>query len=258
MLRSEVKVKVKKSFLAIICIILSMNFAHADSAKKIKIYMAAGLFNGRENQFNLVMTKEIEKRGYQAILPLREGFEDKAFSAVANKYMSSAEVRNAERNLVYLRDIGIFIPESDVILANLDEPLDEGVIIEMTYAHIMGKMIIGYRTDERSRYVGSEGVSGIHSFVALQCDFIVTQSMMEADDKQMMVAITTLINKIDHIIKSEFPKHKSSGSAIDSIIKTAHLLIKKPKDMQTEAGLLNAVELLRNNKDKLRSIRIEE
>lgn len=242
----------------IIPIITSMSLVHAKPAKKLKIYMAAGLFNGRENQFNLVVTKEIEKRGYQTILPLREGFEDKAFSKVANKYMSSSEIMGAERNLVYLRDIGIFIPESDVILANLDEPLDEGVIVEISYAHIMGKMVIGYRTDIRSRYVGSEGISGIHSFVAMQCDYILTQSMMKADEKQMIAAITALADKVDHIIKTEFPKHKSSDPAIERVIKTAHLLINKPKEMQSEAGISNTVELLRKNKDKLRFVHVYE
>jgi nucleoside 2-deoxyribosyltransferase len=34
-----------------------------------------------------------------------------------------------------LLDLGKFLYESDVVLANLDEPIDPGVVVEMQFAH---------------------------------------------------------------------------------------------------------------------------
>ena len=36
--------------------------------------------------------------------------------------------------IIYLLDVGKFLFESDVLIANLDETLDVGVIIEMSFA----------------------------------------------------------------------------------------------------------------------------
>ena len=39
-------------------------------------------------------------------------------------------------------DIGKFIFDSDVILANMDEPVDPGVIVECMLAKEMGKPVV--------------------------------------------------------------------------------------------------------------------
>jgi nucleoside 2-deoxyribosyltransferase len=48
--------------------------------------------------------------------------------------------------------LGYFLYNSDICLANLDEPLDPGVIVEMIFAKMMGKHIIGYRTEMRTTF----------------------------------------------------------------------------------------------------------
>ncbi|OPY23467.1 MAG: hypothetical protein A4E27_01488 [Methanobacterium sp. PtaU1.Bin242] len=45
--------------------------------------------------------------------------------------------------------MGVFIPGSDVILANLNEP-DDGVVVGASYAKLMVKFVIGLRTDVRT------------------------------------------------------------------------------------------------------------
>lgn len=245
-------------FLLMLAFLLHPSFA--TPPKKIKIYMAAGLFNSRENHFNLIMNKQMEQRGYQTILPLRDGFEDKYFEITARKYMSRDEMTSAERQLVYLRDIGIFIPESDVILANLDEPLDDGVIVEISYAHMLGKPVIGYRTDVRTTYSGVEGISGIHSFVVMQCDYLITQYLPGADRKKMDRAIYILADKIDHIIREKLasplvkqPAPVLSSGKFASIIDAAHTIIGNPAEMHTEAGMKKTVQRLLANKEKLQA-----
>lgn len=44
--------------------------------------------------------------------------------------------------MVYLIDLGKFLYESPVILANMDEPLDPGVLVECMVAKEMGKPVI--------------------------------------------------------------------------------------------------------------------
>lgn len=238
--------------------LLSIHVCHAEPPKKLKIYMAAGLFNARENHFNLVMTKKMEEKGYLTILPLREGFEDKYFESAAKEYMTRAEIIKAERKLVYLRDIGIFIPESDVILANLDEPLDDGVIVEITYAHLFGKPVIGYRTDERNTFSGVDGISGIHSFIAMQCDYLITEYLPGSTEDKLNLAINMLAAKIDDVIQRKLP-HKNSGlpvyalanPQVASIVLAAKLVIGNPREMHTKKGIKDTVDRLLANQDKM-------
>lgn len=64
--------------------------------------------------------------------------------------------------------MGVFIPGSDVILANLNEP-DDGVVVGASYAKLILKFVIGLRTDVRSPY-GSldDDFGGMHFFPVYQ------------------------------------------------------------------------------------------
>jgi len=62
-------------------------------------------------------------------------------------------------------------------LENLDEPLDEGLIVELSYAKMRDKFIIGLRTDVRNLYNFSEdNLKGIH-FPVYQCDEFISYYM---------------------------------------------------------------------------------
>jgi nucleoside 2-deoxyribosyltransferase len=254
-----------KFVLSLLVACLSISVGHAEPQKKLKIYMAAGLFNARENHFNLVMTKKMEEKGYLTILPLREGFEDKYFESAAKEYMTRDEIIKSERELVYLRDIGIFIPESDIVLANLDEPLDDGVIVEMTYAHFFGKPVIGYRTDIRNTFSGTDGISGIHSFVAMQCDYLITEYLPGSSDERLNMAINMLAGKIDDVIQkklshknSTLPNYALVNPQVASIVSVAKLVIGNPREMHTKNGVKDTVDRLIANQDKMRFVPLTE
>ena len=87
------------------------------------------------------------------------------------KILKDEEFNAAVYWIIYLLDLGRFLYSSDVCLANLDEPLDPGVIVEMIFAKMMGKLIIGYRTEMRTTFGQlSDRQGGMHFFCFYPCD----------------------------------------------------------------------------------------
>ena len=60
-------------------------------------------------------------------------------------------------------------------IANLDEPTDPGVLVEIMFAHMMGKPVLGYRTEARSPY-GTlfDYTKGMHFFKFFPLDAFLT------------------------------------------------------------------------------------
>ena len=120
------------------------------------IYFAAALFSGRETVFNSILTEMFEDEGYKVLLPQRDGFEFSKLCESLQIHLPAQNAAVALQTIIYLLDIGKFVYESDVVVANLDEPVDEGVVVEQVYARCMGVPVISFRTDVRSPY-GSLG-----------------------------------------------------------------------------------------------------
>ncbi len=119
------------------------------------IYFAAALFNTKECHFNAELCDRLEAAGYKVKLPQRDGFEMSKFQErlrILCKDLSEDQFNCAVSWTIYLLDLGHFLYSSDICLANLDEPLDPGVIVEMIFAKMMGKHIIGYRTEMRTTF----------------------------------------------------------------------------------------------------------
>ncbi|NOQ55654.1 MAG: hypothetical protein GQ477_02490 [Nanohaloarchaea archaeon] len=95
----------------------------------LQIYFAAALFSGRETYFNIALTNILEDEGYTVKLPQRDGFEFGRLEASLSDLLEPEEVTPALQKIIYFLDMGIFVAESDMVLANLDEPIDEGVAI---------------------------------------------------------------------------------------------------------------------------------
>ncbi len=223
---------------------------------KIKIYHAAPLFSGRETSFNLNITTRLEERGYLVTLPQRDGFE---FESLRNSLASKIpedDIINTIYDIIYFLDIGFFIPRNEVIVANLDEPICEGVVVEITHAQIMGKYIIGYRTDIRSPFGAIEDpLRGTHFFPAYQCDCFVCNHMRSRTVDEVVNGFDSLIDKIDGTVKgvkkSLMVKTVLSNPKIEEVIKSAELLFSNVEDIHSEEGLEEIVKRYVNNKDKL-------
>ena len=99
-------------------------------------------------------------------------------------------------------DIGKFIFDSDVILANMDEPVDPGVVIECMVAKEMGKPVVQYRTDSRGPYGGlGDFNKGMHQFPLFLADsWIYVPTLQFGGDKDKDVFYNTCAGEIHDAI----------------------------------------------------------
>jgi nucleoside 2-deoxyribosyltransferase len=145
------------------------------------VYFASALFSSREQLFNREICRRLESGefgDFRVLLPQRDGFE---FSSLGQRLARSSSQKLSPRQLslavetiIYTLDMGVFLTAADGVVAVLDEPLDEGLLVEISYARQLGIPVVGVRTDARTPF-GSPGdpLGGIHFFAAFQCnDFI--------------------------------------------------------------------------------------
>lgn len=248
------------TLLAVCVFLLSGSvLASTDNAKsrKIRLYMASALFNGRETQFNLQLAKQLESHGYKIILPQRDGFEYISLRKAVGRAIPKSDLVQVTRELIYILDMGVFITQSDVVVANLDEPLDEGVVVELTYARLMGKPVIGYRTDSRTPFGGVDGMGGLHSFVGYQCDYLIREKISYNSLDQSLSSITKLATAIHNKVKLfpineslQLPKYALDNPTISNLLQSAHLVFKDVHDLHTDQGLKMTVSnIIKHNKE---------
>ncbi len=228
----------------------------------MNIYVAASLFSGREANFNIHLADLLEQKGYFPIVPQRDGFEFGRLIDSLKGRLSAEDVQPAVQNVIYFLDMGVFVPKSDVVVANLDEPIDEGVVVEMAYARLMGKYVIGHRTDARSPYGGSsDPLGGIHFFPAYQCDDFIRlhmpcQTTREADNQMMH-----LVNSIHKVIENAgivqnkpLPDYALSNPHISGLLHGADILFKNIKNIHSNKGLEEIAQRYIDNIDELKKL----
>ncbi|MBS3087640.1 hypothetical protein J4226_03525 [Candidatus Pacearchaeota archaeon] len=213
----------------------------------ITIYPAAALFNGRSTYFNQALVAGLEEKGYKTNFPQRDGFEFGNLNKALMDKLPESEVPSAVEKIIYYLDMGIFVPQSHVILANLDEPQDEGVLVELAHAKNISRHNIGFRTDVRSPYgSSSDGFGGMHFFPGLYlCDTFIQHYMPCKTPQDAKTEMQGLVDKIDkEISPMEFSNIKPA---------TDNILFSGIKDIHSLEGLRELVERYISNKDKLES-----
>ena len=94
--------------------------------------------------------------------------------------------------IIYLVDLGCFLNTADVVICNLDEPLDPGMIVEMMFAKMTNKPVIGYRTEMRTPFGRMEDFNnGCHFFCYFPCDayiFLSNGSMNNSNEGKSLVS----------------------------------------------------------------------
>jgi hypothetical protein len=89
-------------------------------------------------------------------------------------HFSEEEKSKAVAWIIYLADLAK-LSKGTVCLANLDEPLDPGVLIEIMYAKQLGIPTIGYRCDSRTPFGAPLSWNfGMHFFPLFQCDYFIS------------------------------------------------------------------------------------
>lgn len=166
------------------------------------IYFAAAMFNSREIQFNSNLADRISYgSGCRVILPQRDGLEFTNLMKKLEGNLQQEDIMPAIQNMIYSLDIGYLIPNSDLILGILDEPLDDGMIVELCYGKRLGKKIIGLRTDNRTPF-GSDiaHLRGIHPFPAYQCDIFIGHSPKIVGAGKELSDLEAIANKVNEAI----------------------------------------------------------
>ena len=168
----------------------------------LQIYFAAALFDDREKLYNKHVTNLLKSKGYIVKLPQDDGFEFGNLKKSLLDILEPEYVEIALQKIIYYLDMGIFVAESDVIVGNLDEEIDEGVVVEMTYGHDIGKIIIGYTTDVRAPFGDLYDVSGgTHFFPIFQCDVFINHNLYNGADGDIYAKISNFVDQIDSEIR---------------------------------------------------------
>lgn len=109
--------------------------------------------------------------------------------------------------IIYLADLAK-LSKGTVCLANLDEPLDPGVLIEIMYAKQLGIPTIGYRCDSRTPFGAALSWNfGMHFFPLFQCDYFISLGNVNTgsvEDSERL--IHQLVQQIDDIQNNLKPR----------------------------------------------------
>ncbi len=223
----------------------------------ITIYVAAALFSGRETGFNVRLSTALEERGYETILPQRDGFEFGELGRQLAHFVSKEKVHETVQTIIYVLDVGHFIPRSKLVVASLDEPLDDGVLVEISDARRRGIPVIGFRTDVRTPYGGpTDELGGIHFFPAFQCDIFFRHRMAsrsadetETDWRQFMVLIE---RSIQSALALDSSKRVQMPAQVDLL---AQNLFSGLDNLHSEASLTTIAMRCRDLQAELAQIR---
>jgi len=229
----------------------------------IVIYPAAALFNGRETSFNSQLVEGLERIGYETNFPQRDGFEFGNLSKALSGKLQKDQVDSAVQNIIYFLDMGIFVLNSDVVIANLDEPLDEGVVVEASYAKLMGKFVIGLRTDVRSPYGAlGDNFAGMHFFPAYQTHQFLQHHISSKTPAERDEQMSSLVQRIDTTIKdagishqNTIPEYVRINPNLQPLLEGAELLFSEIENIHSNGGLEKIALRYLNNKGRLKYLR---
>jgi len=110
-------------------------------APRVRVYFAAPLFNPVERAFNEDMARRLQPVA-DVFLPQRDG-------ALLTKLVAGGQSVHLARRKIFNSDTGA-INDCHAVVAVLDgRTIDEGVAFELGYATALGKVCIGYKSDDR-------------------------------------------------------------------------------------------------------------
>ena len=135
----------------------------------MKIYFAAPLFSEAEREFNVKVTKELRKEGFDVFLPQEH--------SEITEVPDTDEKRRKLLTGFFTNDIEA-IDGCDIFLIVLDGRVpDEGACFELGYAYAKGKICVGLKTDTRVSEMGTDNamiVGSLGDNIAKDSDSLTT------------------------------------------------------------------------------------
>jgi nucleoside 2-deoxyribosyltransferase len=126
------------------------------------------LFNEKEREEMSNLASVLEKAGFATFLPQRDGLHLTLCAAELLKIgVPQNEATAAVARAIFALDIYQLLVECDAIIVNLNGRVpDEGAVSEAAIAWSSGKIVVGYKADDRSVFLGNDNplVTGLFDF----------------------------------------------------------------------------------------------
>eukprot|EP00658_Telonema_sp_P-2_P057803 TRINITY_DN46219_c0_g1_i1.p1 TRINITY_DN46219_c0_g1~~TRINITY_DN46219_c0_g1_i1.p1 ORF type:complete len:184 (+),score=43.41 TRINITY_DN46219_c0_g1_i1:126-677(+) len=135
-----------------------------------------------------------------------------------------SQVELAKQVIIYVCDLGLFIPSANYTVVCLDEPLDGGCAVELMRANALDKPVIGWRSDVSTPFGTLKGpTGGAHWFPMFHTDAVVWAMpgvVKTVEDADKMINETA--TKLHEAIAST--PTRGDVSHTDSLVAAADLL----------------------------------
>ena len=133
-----------------------------------RIYCAGPLFTIKEKEEMFQIAEALETKGFKTFLPQRDGLEhSECVEYLVSKDISSLNAGDLISRAIFALDIFQVLRGCDALFSNLNGRVpDEGTVSETAIAWSRGKIVVGYKTDNRTVFNGQNNplVAGLFNF----------------------------------------------------------------------------------------------
>ena len=244
------------------------------------VYIAAGLFNVETNTVNAYLTKKLESSfsksplihngasvDAKCYLPQRDGFEVgkiAAFLHHAKKILPHGRLTASDvvMYVPYYLDLGYFMSEAVAVIANLDEPIDAGLVVEISYARLCNIPVIGIRTDLRTPLGETGDILSINPFVVEQCSCFIWSETPKGNYDELISETDKIIDEIEKQLRKwaanpekENNMKESENPIFKHIVQGSDMLFSNlTGDIHSKENMTKIIKSFEENQDFLLAI----
>ena len=133
-----------------------------------RVYCAGPLFNQKEQEEMAEIAKVFESAQFETFLPQRDGLEFAICTEqLTAEGLDATQAATLVAKAIFSLDVYQVVEDCDAIVVNLNGRVpDEGAVSEAALAWCSGKVVIGYKADHRSVFLGQDNplVAGLFDF----------------------------------------------------------------------------------------------
>lgn len=138
------------------------------AGRAVRVYCAGPLFNAKEQEEMQELATALERAHFDTFLPQRDGLElTKVVEALTEKGMDAQTASDITARAIFALDVYQVVDRCQAIVVNLNGRVpDEGAVSEAAIAWCHGKVVVGYKSDSRSVFLGQDNplVNGLFDF----------------------------------------------------------------------------------------------
>jgi nucleoside 2-deoxyribosyltransferase len=138
------------------------------ASRPTRVYCAGPLFNAKEQDEMRELAEALERAGFHTFLPQRDGLElTKVVPELVARGVDPAIAGEITAKAIFALDVYQVMEDCEAIVVNLNGRVpDEGAISEAAIAWAWGRIVVGYKSDSRSLFLGQDNplVTGLFDF----------------------------------------------------------------------------------------------